>query len=230
MRETVELALRDLAALRRRLVEDLLDLAELLVEEGSTLPDGYVAVRLHVVGDFYHPDYAAMWLEVVDETRHLLRYWTYTRSWWVERVEQTYRAIGLERPRHLAEQLLDYLQELRRRPNFTLYASTDPTTPDITERSELRGWLEAGIEVTYNRGSKPCPEIPCIVCTYCIYGRGHVRFLERRKVMKLARPWTKPLTPREWRRLATTSSTVDYVRAVRRLWEAVERSRDGRAS
>ncbi len=197
----IELSLGDLKAFKETIVGELLDKARFLEASGDTLEDGSVPVRLHVIGDFYHPDYARAWLDIVDELKGLkFKFWTYTKSWWTEKVAETYARIGLKNPQALAEELLSTLQELRRRENFTLYASTDKTMPDITERPEMRSWLEAGIEFTYNKKSITCPEIPCVVCKYCIYGRGHVKFLERRsKVRLIPKPWKTPLSSKAWK-------------------------------
>ncbi|MDM7274756.1 MAG: hypothetical protein P3X22_001340 [Thermoprotei archaeon] len=201
LKKAIELSLRDLKAFKEAIVRELLDKGRALEESGDTLDDGSVPVRLHIVGDFYLPDYARTWLDIVDELRGLkFRFWTYTKSWWMEKVAETYAKIRLSNPKVLAEELFDMLQELRTRNNFKLYASTDKTMPDITKRPEMRGWLEAGIEFTYNEKSITCPEIPCVACKYCIYGKGHVKFMERRnKVRPIPKPWKTPLSPREWR-------------------------------
>ncbi|MFN4046729.1 MAG: GP88 family protein, partial [Acidilobaceae archaeon] len=190
LKRTIELSLRDLKAFKTAIIGELLSKARILEESRDTLEDGSIPVRLHVVGDFYHPDYARAWLDIVDELKGLkFRSWTYTKSWWTEKVAETYAKIELANPQAIAEELLDVLQELRKRENFKLYASTDRTMPDITRRPEMRGWLEAGIEFTYNEKPITCPEIPCVVCGHCIYGRGHVKFMERRSKI---RPIPKP--------------------------------------
>lgn len=218
MRASIELALRNLREFKVKVLEELLEKGEELLKNNDALENGEIPVRLHVVGDFYHPDYVRTWIELVDELKpHRFRFWTYTRSWWVERVTETYDRIGLPNPRVLAEGLFENLQELRRRSNFTLYASTDKTTPDITMRWEMKGWLEAGIEFTYNKNSITCPEIPCVVCKYCIYGRGHVKFVERRKIRQLGRkPWTI-VSVREWGNLKNRDDVKEYMRKLMRL-------------
>ncbi|MEL9929725.1 MAG: hypothetical protein QXS89_06595 [Sulfolobales archaeon] len=161
---------------------------------------GEVLLRLHVVGDFYHPDYVNLWLELSDLLREKgVRIWSYTRSWWIDRVEKSYREIELSNPRKLAEELFDRLNELRRRSNVALYASTDHTMPDISRIAEMKEWLEAGIETTYRGNALTCPEIPCVACKYCVYGRGDIAFIERNKIRVVGKPWNKAFSEDEWR-------------------------------
>jgi hypothetical protein len=209
VRNTIESLIRDMREFKRKVVEELLEKARILSEEGGVLESGEIPVRLHVI---YHADYARTWLDIVDELKgYRFRFWTYTRSWWIERVAEVYKRIGLSNPQGEAETLFEVLQGLRRRSNFVLYASTDKTMPDITMREEMKGWLEAGIEFTYNKGSRVCPEIPCVVCKYCIYGRGHVRFIERRKIRELGgKPWGI-ISVKEWRELVAREDVRGYV-------------------
>jgi len=110
--------------------------------------------RVWVAGDFF--------LDIIDAGMEVARelpdwrFYTYTRSWRVP-------------------ELLPRLGELRRLPNFVVYASTDDTSGPPPS-----GWLEAGVEFTYSKPSIKCPELKsCEVCGYCIYGRGHVYFSVR---------------------------------------------------
>jgi len=212
VKESIELSLRDLKEFKETALKELLERSWELIRNNDVLEGGDVPVRLHVIGDFYHPDYARVWLEIADEVKgYNIRFWTYTRSWWVERVAETYRDIGLPNPDRLAWELFEVLEELRRRRNFVLYASTDRTTPDVTRIPEMRDWLEAGIEFTYNKNSRVCPEIPCVACKYCIYGRGHVIFVERRKLRRLgSKPWGV-VSAREWREVIGKDEVRAYL-------------------
>jgi len=106
-------------------------------------------VRVHVGGDFYDADYAEKWLEIGKRFPEV-RFLAYTRSWRVPEVREI-------------------LEEIRKLPNFALYASTDVDTGPPPP-----GWPEAGIQRTYLHPSVKCTVGMCHVCRYCIYERGHV--------------------------------------------------------
>ncbi|MEZ0289803.1 MAG: hypothetical protein ABWJ42_01780 [Sulfolobales archaeon] len=200
MYRAVKLSLYSPREFVKRVVFEIERYSEILSREEESKE---ILLRLHVVGDFYHPLYVDLWLEIMDLLGERVRAWSYTRSWWIDKVEERYREIMIPRPREAAEELFYKLNELRKKKNFTLYASTDSTMPDITKIPELRGWLEAGIEFTYSRNANVCPEIPCVACKYCAYGRGNVIFIERRKIRSVGKPWDKAFSEREWREYVT---------------------------
>jgi len=125
-------------------------------------------IRIHVAGDFYNPEYAGKWLEIC-KTLPDWKFYAYTRSWRIPEIRER-------------------LEELRRLPNFVLYASTDEDTGEPPP-----GWLEAGICTTYSMGARVCPHdaqllrgipkekaIKCDTCLYCPEGKGHLWFPEIR--------------------------------------------------
>jgi hypothetical protein len=60
---------------------------------------GVLVCRVHVAGDFYSPDYVTKWIEVAARSPKT-RFFAYTRSWRVERIEPVLRAFaGLDNVR-----------------------------------------------------------------------------------------------------------------------------------
>lgn len=74
-----------------------------------TASQPHVGVRLHSSGDFFAPQYIAFW-DNIARTFPDVRFWTYTRSWAVP-------------------DLLPCLEDLRLRPNVSLFASWDASMP-----------------------------------------------------------------------------------------------------
>jgi hypothetical protein len=119
-----------------------------LIAEIQDLPRG-AWVRAHAAGDFHTVKYIRRWIRAARARPDVL-FWAYTRSWRVAR-------------------LLPALEELRKLPNFQLFASIDPT---IGERPP-RGWRVAWIEGDPRARGLVCPEqtgkmSDCADCGFCI--------------------------------------------------------------
>ena len=106
------------------------------------------AIRIHVDGDFFNAGYVRMWASIavaLPETR----FYAYTRSWRVKRLRKS-------------------LETLRAVPNFTLWASTDPTTEDPPAE-----WRTAWIDGDDRATGPICPEqrgkkADCGECGLCV--------------------------------------------------------------
>jgi hypothetical protein len=91
-------------------------------------------VRIHTSGDFFSPSYIAMWTWIAD-CNPSIKFYAYTRSWAVP-------------------ELLPLLEEFRRLPNVTLWASTD----HAMDRGPIT-WPEAN--VVLRDGVMPYPMVRC---------------------------------------------------------------------
>lgn len=130
------------------------------------IPASVRAFRIHVSGDFYSAAYVRQW------QRHVRRYpdvlfWAYTRNWRRKR-------------------MLRALDQLRAEPNVQLFASTDPSIPEVPPA----GWRIAFVRDAAGAGpggddrftGLACPEQDhrqesCLTCGYCFRGRrGNVSF------------------------------------------------------
>jgi hypothetical protein len=67
------------------------DFAERMIDEVYTR--GVLVCRVHVAGDFYSPVYLSKWIEIASVSRNT-RFFTYTRSWRVAKIEPLLRAFA----------------------------------------------------------------------------------------------------------------------------------------
>ncbi len=98
------------------------DFAERMV--GEVWRRGALVCRIHVAGDFYSPGYLGKWIEIAASSPNT-RFFTYTRSWRVEKIEPLLRAFAA----------LD---------NVRLWYSADAETgypPQVPERVKV-AWLQ----------------------------------------------------------------------------------------
>jgi hypothetical protein len=89
-------------------------------------------VRVHVGGDFFSPDYADLWVQIV-EARQDVRFYAYTRSW------QDGRG-------NVAKSFLGPLRRLAQLPNMRIILSVDHQTgvpPADLVPGAMRAWLAA---------------------------------------------------------------------------------------
>lgn len=152
------------------------------------IPDECRILRIHISGDFDSVDYINAWIARLLD-RPDVTCWAYTRSWRVP-------------------VLLERLEALRALPNVQLFASMDPSTPDLPPASWRRAWLWRDapnepwpvetrllpheVSAHHHRVDRAiddeisyvCPEetgrkANCLACGYCFEGRKHdVTFLE----------------------------------------------------
>ncbi|MEV6671013.1 hypothetical protein [Streptomyces sp. NPDC051162] len=127
---------------------------------GATPP--VVAVRVHSSGDFFGERYVSMWRDIARAVpQHL--FWAYTRSW-------------------VIPAMLPAFDELRRLPNFQLFASVDHTMghpPAGWRVSRVRDPRVPGTEAEQPRPKVrqiACPEeyregIDCAKCRFCLLPR-----------------------------------------------------------
>jgi hypothetical protein len=54
---------------------------------------GVLVCRIHVAGDFFSPSYLSKWIEIAARSPNT-RFFTYTRSWRVEKIEPLLRAFA----------------------------------------------------------------------------------------------------------------------------------------
>jgi hypothetical protein len=104
-------------------------------------------MRVHVLGEFFHPDYIRAWINIAQAAPDW-NFYAYTRTWKIK-------------------SFIPLLDQLRRQPNFNLLLSTDPSTGPA-----LPGWKECGVDVTYNRQGKRCDHdidknTTCYACGKC---------------------------------------------------------------
>ena len=117
----------------------------------ESLPEDTPLVRIHVGGDFYCQDYIQAWEEIC-RARPWTRFWSYTRSWTLNR-------------------MLPSLERLRDLPNIQLFASTDPDMP-----LPPNGWRKAYINKDFRAEGIHCPHQQgkagsCLSCGYCFKDR-----------------------------------------------------------
>jgi hypothetical protein len=67
------------------------DFAERMLDE--VFRRGVLVCRIHVAGDFYSPGYLSKWIEIAAGARNT-RFFTYTRSWRVEKIEPLLRSFA----------------------------------------------------------------------------------------------------------------------------------------
>jgi hypothetical protein len=92
------------------------------VEYVPDLPADCALLRIHVSGDFDTKNYIQQWINRL-MARPDVTAWAYTRSWRVPA-------------------LLPLLEELRALPNMQLFASMDPSTPDVPPMGWRRAWIK----------------------------------------------------------------------------------------
>jgi hypothetical protein len=79
-------------AMRWRLQQSKrMDFAERMIDEVYTR--GVLVCRIHVAGDFYSPGYLSKWIEIAAGSPST-RFFTYTRSWRVAKIEPLLRAFA----------------------------------------------------------------------------------------------------------------------------------------
>ena len=134
------------------------DFVEIMVRAIRKLSErlGVRVLRLHEEGDFYSVEYIKKWMRIAEKLPDI-HFYTYTRSWRIPELRAA-------------------LEELRKLPNFTIIASTDPYTGPAPA-----GWPEAGIEKCYNERAARCPHdldkrITCDKCKLCVKGIVNVWF------------------------------------------------------
>lgn len=132
-------------------------------------------VRVHVGGDFYSVAYIRSWTQIARALPDV-RFFAYTRSWCVSRLEKD-------------------LNSLRTEPNVSLYASVEPQEWDD---ARIQAWNKAsvieGFEKDKSHPGIVCPEamwrhktdstrkavpvgaVSCSSCRYCIVGKGNIQF------------------------------------------------------
>jgi hypothetical protein len=77
-------------AMRWRLQQSKrMDFADRMIDEVYTR--GVLVCRIHVAGDFYSPGYLSKWIEIAAGSPNT-RFFTYTRSWRVAKIEPLLRA------------------------------------------------------------------------------------------------------------------------------------------
>jgi len=84
-------------------------LKEKILSQLEVLNGERVAVRLHSSGDFYSPNYIAMWIDLCSKKNDIM-FWGYTRSW-------------------VIPDLIEPLTELLSYRNVSLFASWDSSMP-----------------------------------------------------------------------------------------------------
>jgi hypothetical protein len=67
------------------------DFAERMIDE--VFRKGVLVCRIHVAGDFFSPSYLSKWIEIAARSPNT-RFFTYTRSWRVEKIEPLLRAFA----------------------------------------------------------------------------------------------------------------------------------------
>ncbi len=108
-------------------------------------------MRVHVVGDFFHPDYVRAWVKIAKAAaKRGWHFYSYTRTWQIKKPAWQ-----------------SALKELKSQPNYNLIASTDPSTGPCPA-----GWQECGIDVTYQKKSVMCKVYAdtapdCYTCGLC---------------------------------------------------------------
>ena len=96
---------------------------------GEVYTRGVLVCRIHVAGDFYSPGYLSKWIEIAVGSPNT-RFFTYTRSWRVEKIEPLLRAFAA----------LD---------NVRLWYSADSDTgfpPDVPQAVQV-AWLQDTAQV-----------------------------------------------------------------------------------
>lgn len=172
----------------RGVVRDEVYIQNTVRDDVPPIPATCSILRIHVSGDFDTVDYIQSWITRLTE-RPDVTCWAYTRSWRVP-------------------ELLFDLEQLRSLPNMQLFASMDPSTPDVPPVGWRRAWIwrdapnghwpmesrltfidaklfDSHNQITFDGGrSYVCPEetgrkADCLSCGYCFEGQKHdVTFLE----------------------------------------------------
>jgi hypothetical protein len=115
-------------------------------------------MRIHVIGDFFHPDYLRAWITVAREAaKDGWTFYAYTRTWQIARQSSHWHNL---------------LSEFANLSNVSLLLSTDPMSGPA-----LSGWKECGIDVTYNRQGQICNHAvdnntTCYACGKCWHHNG----------------------------------------------------------
>lgn len=114
----------------------------------------FTVIRVHVVGDFYSPEYVRKWIQIAEALPHV-RFYAYTRAWRQDHMRQS-------------------LEELRMLENFVLFASTDESIDGDAPKHWLKSYAGRENVFNYHECNSKCHK-----CDLCYYNPDHVYFRTR---------------------------------------------------